>query len=156
MAGQKTVFRCQQCGHVSPKWLGRCPDCQSWHSLEEEIAVKKPSRDMNLSSGGAPQLLAEIPFDLEDRLLSGIGEWDRVLGGGLMPGSIILLAGDPGIGKSTLLLQAMARHAATRRVLYVTGEESPQQLKLRSLRLGIGASNLYILAENTRSSACRG
>lgn len=149
MAGQKTVFRCQQCGHVSPKWLGRCPDCQSWHSLDEEIAVKKPSRDMNLSSGGAPQLLAEIPFDLEDRLLSGIGEWDRVLGGGLMPGSIVLLAGDPGIGKSTLLLQAMARHAATRRVLYVTGEESPQQLKLRSLRLGIGASNLYILAENT-------
>lgn len=149
MAGQKTVFRCQQCGHVSPKWLGRCPDCQSWHSLEEEIAVKKPSRDVNVSSGGAPQLLAEIPFDLEDRLLSGIGEWDRVLGGGLMPGSIVLLAGDPGIGKSTLLLQAMARHAATRRVLYVTGEESPQQLKLRSLRLGIGASNLYILAENT-------
>jgi len=149
MAGQKTVFRCQQCGHISPKWLGRCPDCQSWHSLEEEIAVKKPSRDMNLNSGGAPQLLAEIPFDLEDRLLSGIGEWDRVLGGGLMPGSIVLLAGDPGIGKSTLLLQAMARHAATRRVLYVTGEESPQQLKLRSLRLGIGASNLYILAENT-------
>jgi DNA repair protein RadA/Sms len=149
MSYQKTVFRCQQCGHVSPKWLGRCPECQSWHSLEEELALKKPSREMNSSSRAGPQALTEIPFESEERLLSGIGEWDRVLGGGLMPGSIVLLAGDPGIGKSTLLLQAMAQFARERRVLYVSGEESPQQLKLRALRLRIEASNLYVFAENT-------
>ena len=149
MPGQKTIFRCQQCGHVSPKWLGRCPDCQSWHSLVEEIARKKTSREMSSPSQAVPQLLGEIPFSSEARLLSGIGEWDRVLGGGLMPGSIVLLAGDPGIGKSTLLLQAMARLAEKRRVLYVSGEESPQQLKLRSLRLGIDAPHLFIFAENT-------
>jgi DNA repair protein RadA/Sms len=146
---QKSVFRCQQCGHVSPKWLGRCPDCQTWHSLEEEIALKKPSRERSATSRAGPQALGEIPFESEDRLLSGIGEWDRVLGGGLMPGSIVLLAGDPGIGKSTLLLQVMAQLAAKRRVLYVSGEESPQQLKLRSLRLRLEAPNLYVFAENT-------
>jgi DNA repair protein RadA/Sms len=149
MSNQKTVFRCQQCGHVSPKWLGRCPDCQSWHSLVEEAALKQASREVGSTSRAKPQALAEIPFESEDRLLSGIGEWDRVLGGGLMPGSIVLLAGEPGIGKSTLLLQAMAHLAQQRRVLYVSGEESPQQLKLRALRLKIDASNLYIFAENS-------
>ena len=149
MPNQKTVFRCQQCGLVSPKWLGRCPDCQTWHSLVEEIVLKQAFREGGSGSRAKPQTLAEIPFESEDRLFSGIGEWDRVLGGGLMPGSIVLLAGEPGIGKSTLLLQAMAHLARQRRVLYVSGEESPQQLKLRSLRLKIDASNLYIFAENS-------
>lgn len=148
MANQKTVFRCQQCGHVSPKWLGRCPDCQSWHSLVEEVALKQALREVGSSPRAKPRTLSEIPFESEDRLQSGIGEWDRVLGGGLMSGSVVLLAGEPGIGKSTLLLQAMAQLARKRRVLYVSGEESPQQLKLRSLRLKIDPSNLYILAES--------
>jgi DNA repair protein RadA/Sms len=148
MSNKKTIFRCQQCGYVSPKWLGRCPDCQSWHSLVEEVAVKKPSGVTISSSRGEPLALADIPVESEDRLRSGMGEWDRVLGGGLMPGSIVLLAGDPGIGKSTLLLQAMAQLARDRRVLYVSGEESPQQLKLRALRLKIDAPNLYVFSEN--------
>jgi len=149
MSNKKTIFRCQQCGYVSPKWLGRCPDCQSWQGLAEEIAVKKPLRDMISSLRAKPVVLSDIPCELEDRLQSGISEWDRVLGGGLMPGSIVLLAGDPGIGKSTLLLQAMAQVARERRVLYVSGEESPQQLKSRALRLNVDAPNLYVFSENS-------
>jgi DNA repair protein RadA/Sms len=148
MANQKTIFRCQQCGYVSPKWLGRCPDCQSWHSLVEEVAVKKTSTPALSSSRAEPLTLADIPYESDDRLQSGIGEWDRVLGGGLMQGSIVLLAGDPGIGKSTLLLQAMAQLARVRRVLYVSGEESAQQLKLRAVRLKLEAPELYVFSEN--------
>jgi DNA repair protein RadA/Sms len=149
MANYKSLFRCQQCGYVSPKWLGRCPDCQNWDSLIEETVAKRSSREVKSAPRVEPLALADIPFEFENRLLSGIGEWDRVLGGGLMPGSIVLLAGDPGIGKSTLLLQAMAQIARGRRVLYVSGEESPQQLKLRALRLKVDAPNLYILSENS-------
>jgi DNA repair protein RadA/Sms len=149
MSSRKTIFRCQQCGYVSPKWLGRCPDCQSWQGLVEEFAVRKPDRQVTSSSWVEPLALADIPCESEDRLQSGMGEWDRVLGGGLMPGSIVLLAGEPGIGKSTLLLQAMAQLAGEKRVLYASGEESLQQIKSRALRLGIVAPGLFIYSENS-------
>ena len=149
MSNKKTIFRCQQCGYVSPKWLGRCPDCQTWQGLVEELAIRKSPREIFSASRTEPLALADIHFESEDRLQSGIGEWDRVLGGGLMPGSIVLLAGDPGIGKSTLLLQAMAQLAQGMRVLYVSGEESPQQLKLRASRLKIDCPSLFVLSENS-------
>jgi len=152
MADRKVLFRCQQCGYVTPKWLGRCPDCQNWHSLLEEAAGKVADRRGKLSSPASPISLADIPLLQESRILTGINEWDRVLGGGLIPGTIALLAGDPGIGKSTLLLQSLARVAQRERVLYVSGEESPQQLKMRAERLMVEAPNLYVLSENLLES----
>jgi DNA repair protein RadA/Sms len=149
MSNKKTIFRCQQCGYISPKWLGRCPDCQTWQGLVEEFSMKRHQREKTSFQRAEPLVLASIPCEVGDRLQSGIDEWDRVLGGGLMPGSIVLLAGDPGIGKSTLLLQAMAQIARERRVLYVSGEESPQQLKSRAVRLRLDAPNLYVLSENS-------
>jgi DNA repair protein RadA/Sms len=150
MGARKNVFRCQQCGYVSPKWVGRCPDCQNWHSLVEEAA---PRNDGPRAGGSVrscpPVALANIPQLLETRILSGMNEWDRVLGGGLIPGTVVLLAGDPGIGKSTLLLQSLARLARQQRVLYVSGEESAQQLKMRADRLKIDSANLYIFSENS-------
>jgi DNA repair protein RadA/Sms len=145
MAERKSLFRCQQCGHVSPKWLGRCPDCQHWHSLAEE-PVRKAAEKIHgeLGRDSRPVLLRDVAAGTENRIAIGMEEWDRVLGGGLVPGSMVLLAGDPGIGKSTLLLQALARLARERRVLYVSGEESPQQLKLRAGRLQIAAPHLYV------------
>lgn len=150
MADRKTVFRCQQCGYVSPKWLGRCPDCKIWESLVEEVSYK--SSEKELATGNPqnrPIALADIPAETEPRLLSGIGEWDRVLGGGLIAGSLVLLAGDPGIGKSTLLLQVLARLSQEKRVLYASGEESPQQLKVRALRLGVESPNLFVYSETS-------
>lgn len=150
MADRKTVFRCQQCGYVSPKWLGRCPDCKSWESLVEEVSYKSSEKG---PAEGNPQnrpvALADIPSETEPRLLSGIGEWDRVLGGGLIAGSLVLLAGDPGIGKSTLLLQVLAHLSRDKRVLYASGEESPQQLKVRALRLGVESPNLFVYSETS-------
>jgi DNA repair protein RadA/Sms len=115
----------------------------------EESSTKRQQREIEPFQRAEPLVLAGIPCEPGDRLVSGIDEWDRVLGGGLMPGSIVLLAGDPGIGKSTLLLQAMGQIARERRVLYVSGEESPQQLKSRALRLDVNAPNLYVLSENS-------
>ncbi|MEN6484534.1 MAG: DNA repair protein RadA [Syntrophobacteraceae bacterium] len=150
MAERKMVFRCQQCGHTSPKWLGRCPECQSWHSMVEEVSVRSAGRGAErIVRDNRPVLLSEIPTASDTRMLSGLGEWDRVLGGGLIPGSLVLLAGDPGIGKSTILLQALARMTHDKQVLYVSGEESPQQLKLRANRLGLASSGLYILSETS-------
>ena len=150
MADRKTVFRCQQCGYVSPKWLGRCPDCKSWESLVEEVSHKSSEKEFATGNPqNRPVALADIPTETEPRLLSGIGEWDRVLGGGLIPGSLVLLAGDPGIGKSTLLLQVLARLSQEKRVLYASGEESPQQLKVRALRLGVESPNLFVYSETS-------
>lgn len=145
------IFRCRECGHVSPKWMGRCPDCQTWNSLEPQ-AVSKTLRGAAGGSSGAarrPTLLADVPQADEPRLLSGVGEWDRVLGGGLVAGSLVLLAGDPGIGKSTLLLQVLGRMAERVPVLYVSGEESLQQLRLRWDRLQLPAGRLHAFAETT-------
>ncbi len=149
MAKKKTVFSCQQCGFQSPKWLGKCPDCQQWNTLAEEQPATKDTHSRALAAPGKPQKISEITSSEEDRLRCGIGELDRTLGGGVVPGSLILVGGDPGIGKSTLLLQATAHLAQQGTVLYVTAEESARQVKLRGERLGVKAENLYLLAETS-------
>jgi DNA repair protein RadA/Sms len=146
---QKTIYTCQQCGLQSPKWLGRCPDCQAWGGLvEESVTIAKGGKAVASATGSAPQRLAEVSVVGEQRLCSGFGEFDRVLGGGTVPGSLTLIGGDPGIGKSTLLLQAAERWGALGPVFYVTAEESTRQVKLRAERLGIGTTELFLLAEN--------
>jgi len=153
---QRTVFACQECGAQSPKWLGRCPECGAWNSLVEERATPTPvagpgadgERRYGLAAAAGPQLYADIDTVVAERLSSGIGEFDRVLGGGVVPGSLVLIGGEPGIGKSTLLLQAAAHFARTYGpVLYSSGEESEHQIKSRGERLGIERAPLYILAE---------
>lgn len=149
----KTIFRCQQCGYSSPKWHGRCPECQNWHSLVEEAAFgRQSSEKKRVLAASRPVALGEIPSASDPRLFTGLVEWDRVLGGGLVPGSLVLLAGDPGIGKSTLLLQALDRMAACQEVLYISGEESPQQLKMRAERLRVSGSRLFVLGETALES----
>jgi DNA repair protein RadA/Sms len=155
MAGPKLIFKCQQCGFISPKWMGKCPECQVWDSLVEEIAPSgraKASSRLPKKHSNAPVSLDAIQSDGDVRSHSGIGELDRVLGGGLTKGSLVLLAGDPGIGKSTLLLQALSNMSAGGSVLYVSAEESPQQLKSRAQRLGISAPSLYIFSETSLES----
>src|SRR5471032_1294309 len=151
----KTVFVCQECGSQSPKWLGRCADCGAWNSLVEEqpqpegaAAGAGPHRYAMAGTIGAAQLYADIEIEHHARLTTGIDELDRVLGGGVVPGSLILLGGEPGIGKSTLLLQAAANMARTiGPVLYSSGEESEHQIKSRGERLAVGNAPLYLLAE---------
>lgn len=147
---QKTVFSCSQCGCQSPKWLGKCPDCGAWNSMAEEL---KPgtAKGVAIHGHGRSQALpiGEVPPHAEARLSCGISELDRVLGGGLVPGSLVLIGGDPGIGKSTLLLQAMHHLAAEVAVLYVSGEESAAQTRLRGERLGVSGRPLLVLAENS-------
>jgi len=151
MTEHKLIFKCQQCGHVSPKWMGKCPDCQSWDSFVEEIAQKRHEKTARIARqlSSHPVSLDDIETGGETRFFSGMGEWDRVLGGGLTKGSLVLLAGDPGIGKSTLLLQALSKMSGEGRVLYVSGEESPQQLKSRASRLGINSRELLIFSETS-------
>ncbi|HLF15345.1 MAG TPA: DNA repair protein RadA [Bacteroidota bacterium] len=144
----RTVFVCQACAYESPRWTGRCPNCETWNTLVEEI--KSPPRGPGTSSGGAaprPVPLSEVDSVERDRIPTGIGEFDRVLGGGIVPGSVTLLGGDPGIGKSTLMMQ-LAAAVAPLPILYVSGEESPRQIKLRAERLGFGpGANLLIFTE---------
>lgn len=148
----KTVFLCAECGNESPKWFGRCPHCSAWNSAREG-PVQRESAAPRKGYGSvfsAPLRFDEIEGSAEDRWRSGIGELDRVLGGGLVPGSLVLLGGDPGIGKSTLALQfAAALGVAGRSILYVSGEESPRQAKMRAERLALrgGDSNLWIHSE---------
>jgi len=149
-----TVFVCQECGSQSPKWLGRCNDCGAWNSLVEErpqdtaAAAATAGHRYALSASSAAQLYADIKIENHSRLSTGIDEFDRVLGGGVVPGSLVLLGGEPGIGKSTLLLQAAANMARTiGRVLYSSGEESEHQIKSRGERLNVGNAPLYLLAE---------
>ncbi len=149
-AKTRNIFTCQQCGMQSPKWLGKCPDCGQWNSLvEETVTVSKKGQPVGVGSGSRPERLAEVTVAEEDRQRCGIGELDRVLGGGVVPGSFLLIGGDPGIGKSTLLLQAAERLAQVGPVLYATAEESARQVKLRAERLGVVADDLYLLAENS-------
>ena len=153
MKPPKTVFVCQECGSQSPKWLGRCADCGSWNSFVEERlqaqeAVAVPGRYPGVGRSASARLYSEIEIADRARLSTGIGEFDRVLGGGVVPGSLVLLGGEPGIGKSTLLLQAavgMARSIGP--VLYSSGEESEHQIKSRGERLAVGDAPLYLLAE---------
>ena len=157
----KTVFACQECGAQSPKWLGRCPECSAWNSLVEERLLPERATAgaagaprYSLAAAAGPQLYAEIDTVVAERITTGVAEFDRVLGGGVVPGSLVLLGGEPGIGKSTLLLQAAAHFAKSiGPVLYSSGEESEHQIKSRGERLGVdplkgsGAAPLYILAE---------
>src|SRR5881628_3742538 len=152
MAKARIVYSCQSCGYQSPKWLGKCPDCNQWNSLVEERQerVSHPRGELSLGSKEDPSPIHEIDTEAEGRALTGIGEVDRVLGGGLVAGSVILIGGDPGIGKSTLLLQAFAAVSQTGLTcLYVSGEESPRQIKMRAERLGIAAPNLLVLSETS-------
>ncbi|MBV9210161.1 MAG: DNA repair protein RadA, partial [Acidobacteria bacterium] len=148
-----TVYVCQNCGHQSRKWLGKCPDCGAWNTFAEERAraVKKESATARAGfrlREVKPVAYSEIESQDDARSSSGITEFDRVLGGGIVPGSLILIGGDPGIGKSTLLLQAADKMSgAGQTVLYVSGEESERQIKLRGERLGISAEKLYLLPE---------
>ena len=136
MARKISLFCCNSCGYETQKWLGRCPGCSEWNTLEE--AAPLPGRRKGAKSEpAAVTVLSEVPAAAEERYISGIGEFDRVLGGGLVSGSVVLLGGDPGIGKSTLLLQAAARLAGKREVLYASGEESLHQIKMRADRLNI-------------------
>jgi DNA repair protein RadA/Sms len=151
----RTVFVCQECGSQAPKWLGRCPDCGAWNSFVEErpsatddAAVPPGHRYALTGAAASARLYAEIEIEQHARLSTGIDEFDRVLGGGIVPGSLVLLGGEPGIGKSTLLLQAAANMARTvGPVLYSSGEESEHQIKSRGERLGVGGAPLYLLAE---------
>ena len=146
----KTVFVCQNCGSESPRWAGKCPQCGEWNTLVEEKVqpAKRSGRIHSLTEASQSILLSQVDISDSPRIKSGSGEFDRVLGGGLVPGSVVLSSGDPGIGKSTLLLQILADYARHgQAVLYVSGEESLQQVRMRSLRLGIDPDNLWILAE---------
>jgi DNA repair protein RadA/Sms len=151
---QKTVYVCQACGAQSPKWLGRCAECGAWNAMVEERTAASSAGTAaaetrySLAAAAGPQLYADIDTVVSERLSTGIGEFDRVLGGGVVPGSLVLIGGEPGIGKSTLLLQAAAHFAQTiGPVLYSSGEESEHQIKSRGERLGIERAPLYILAE---------
>lgn len=144
-----SIYVCQSCGYQSAKWLGRCPDCQIWNSLVEEVGFGQPQ--VNQQFGVFSQevsLLRDIRADESIRMRTGIEEFDRILGGGVVPGSVVLIGGDPGIGKSTLLLQACDKMACSNiKVLYVSGEESAKQTKLRANRLGTVSKGLYIVNE---------
>src|SRR4030095_2165133 len=148
---RRTAFACQQCGHVSPRWLGQCPSCATWGSMVEEALPDAKSRTAakaRAPAGATPRPLAAVATQDSIRRSTGLVELDRVLGGGLVQGSVILVGGDPGIGKSTLTLQACS--ALARRglgVLYVAGEESPEQVRLRADRLGLGDAQVLILPE---------
>jgi DNA repair protein RadA/Sms len=150
MARAKTVYVCQQCGSRQVRWAGRCPDCSEWNSLVEERVVPEPARRQpELASSDAVPITEVAPVDAA-RLSSGIEEFDRILGGGVVLGSAVLIGGDPGIGKSTILLQAADRMAASGlKVLYTTAEESLLQTKIRAERLGITTPNLLLLAETS-------
>ncbi len=145
----RSLFTCQKCGYQSAKWLGKCPDCNAWNSMAEEVIVKGAG-PAGTTGDNPPRPIGQVTSDAEHRLPCGISEFDRVLGGGLVAGSLVLIGGDPGIGKSTLLLQA-ADHLARsgEPVLYVSAEESPQQIKLRGIRMGANAPSLYLLAETS-------
>jgi len=144
----KTVFVCQQCGAQSLKWVGRCPDCGEWNSMVETVESRESSPPLSILTSAKPQRLADVPSKGFQRMDVAMEEFGRVLGGGIVPGSLVLIAGDPGIGKSTLLLQVAGLVSRnTGRVLYVSGEESAAQIKNRAERLGIAADNLYLLTE---------
>ncbi len=146
---KRTIFVCQQCGKESLKWLGRCPDCQQWNSFVETVVTAPVAPSRHLSPVSPPEELSQVTIEVTDRFPLSLGEFNRVLGGGLVSGSLVLISGDPGIGKSTLLLQASAAVAQDKggKVVYISGEETLHQIKLRSERLGVKGERLYLLAE---------
>lgn len=164
MAGKlKTVYICSSCGYQSPKWNGKCPSCGEWNTFEEDVVETAPKKTLSKASPSAMngencsdkiRTLSEISTDDEVRYSTGSGELDRVLGGGLVKGSLVLLGGEPGIGKSTLLLQICSYLGKEHSILYVSGEESVRQVKLRADRLGVTTPNLYLLSITDAESVC--
>ncbi len=151
MAKKKTKFICQSCGYESPKWMGKCPGCEAWNTFVEEIEAKPSRRGAFVHSNSSivtkPSPISSIETSSEPRMYTSISEFNRVLGGGIVRGSLVLIGGDPGIGKSTLLLQVSSQLASKEKVLYISGEESVKQTKLRSDRLGVISDQLFVLAE---------
>lgn len=150
----KTTYICRECGYKSPKWLGKCPSCNSWNTMDETLVTpeKKTSATKALvrestSSARMPKRIGEVKAGFETRYKTGLKELDRVLGGGIVKGSLILVGGDPGIGKSTLLLQICEKVGEDKKILYVSGEESEGQIKIRAERLGVTTENLYLVTE---------
>jgi DNA repair protein RadA/Sms len=150
MGKAKTNFVCSACSGSFPKWLGRCPECSQWNTMVEEDIPEKARRGLVvLGKAGAPVPLVELDSSDEDRFMTGMREFDRVLGGGVVLGSAVLIGGEPGIGKSTLLLQAMGRLAENGlKVLYVSGEESARQIRIRGERVGLKSKNLLVFPES--------
>ena len=147
---EKTLYVCGECGYETPRWMGRCPGCGSWNTLiEEERVLSRPAA----ATGTKAIPLKNVRAEAQTRISTGISELDRVLGGGLVPGMVVLLGGDPGIGKSTLLLEAADRLSASAPVLYVSGEESNSQIKLRADRLSVKGENLFLYTETSAESA---
>ncbi len=157
--GQNTIFICQSCGYQSRKWLGKCPECGEWNSLvEERVVTPKKGGNRNGFRLQEAKAVAYTEIESQDdvRISSGVTEFDRVLGGGIVPGTLVLLGGDPGIGKSTLLLQVADKLSVSGAiVLYISGEESERQIKLRGERLGIAAPNLLLLPETNLENIFR-
>ena len=147
MKGPKIVYVCRECGCTNFKWLGKCPDCGAWNSFDEEVLEEEKKQKSATVYNNRAEKLSELEPPTYLRTNTGMGELDRVLGGGLVDGSVVLLSGEPGIGKSTLLLQISSELGRTRKVLYVSGEESKGQLKLRAERLNIQGESLYLLTE---------
>lgn len=143
----KSIYVCNECGYESVKWYGKCPSCGEWNTMEEhEPVVTSKGVSRSRATIQPVKRLSEISSDIEKRLLTGVNEFDRVLGGGIVEGSLVLLSGDPGIGKSTILLQICQKLGESKSVLYVSGEESARQIKLRANRLGVDTENLFVLA----------
>ena len=148
MAKSKSIYSCTECGATSPKWQGQCPGCAEWNTLVESIAEKATThRYESLAPVARLRKLSDIEAHETERIPTGIAEFDRALGGGLVPGGVVLIGGDPGIGKSTLLLQALSLLSASCKVLYVSGEESGEQVALRARRLGLDGQALQLMAE---------
>ncbi len=145
----KTVFICSECGNESPKWMGKCPACGAWNTMNEEVRAPERLSAASPAAGrrARPQRIGDINPQGEERYKTGLSELDRVLGGGIVRGGLMLIGGDPGIGKSTLLLQICEHLGSRLKILYVSGEESERQLKLRAARLGVQSENLYVLCE---------
>ena len=158
MAKIKSVYICSECGHESPKWVGKCPSCSEWNTMNEEIkdtAKTAPAtKTRSFSNYAKPHAINEISTEDEHRYDTGCKELNRVLGGGIVKGSLILLGGDPGIGKSTVLMQICQFMGDTLRILYVSGEESKRQLKLRAIRLGVNSPNLLVMTETDVEVVC--
>lgn len=159
MAGKiKSVYVCSECGYETPKWLGQCPHCNEWNTLEEIISEKKSVGGISSATVkkivSDAKILSNINISDEQRYVTEIGELDRVLGGGIVKGSVVLLSGDPGIGKSTILLQICQSMENKLNILYVSGEESPVQIKLRAKRLGVSGDNVTVMSETDTQSIC--
>ena len=151
MAKIKSVYICSECGYESPKWYGKCPGCNQWNTMNEEIKDTSKSapkaKSTVFSSHTKPMTISSVTSEDEERFDTGLKELNRVLGGGIVKGSLVLLGGDPGIGKSTILMQICQHLGDILKILYVSGEESKRQLKLRADRINVNSSNLFVMTE---------